>query len=64
MELADEQDATLGDGALLAKLAGSSTSLTVWEFMTYVLFRALVGTLPMDKALAAAGWYCQVVLTF
>lgn len=34
----DEQDGTVGDGAL-AKLAESSMSLAVWEFMTCVLFR-------------------------
>ena len=59
----DEQDGTVGNGAFLAKLAGSSTSLAVWECMTYVLFIALAGTLPMCKGFTAMGWYYQVVLT-
>lgn len=58
-----EQDDTTGDCTFLAKLAGSSTSLAVRGFITYVLFRALVGTLPMCKGFAAVEWYHQVVLT-
>lgn len=55
----DEQHGTIGDGGFLAKLAGSSTHLIVWEFITYVLFRTLVGALPTCDGFAAVGGYCQ-----
>ena len=53
----DEQGGTIGAGVLLAKLTGSSTSLAVWEFMTCVLLRPLVGILPLGKGFAAVGWH-------